>query len=317
LLVDVDVDVAHFHIFQHQISPSVFAPLKNKNIPLVLTLHDLKPICPNYKMFTNGEVCEKCKGQKFYNCLINKCTKGSVIKSLVNVVEMYFHYLMRYYQNVDKYIAVSKFYQRKMIEFGFPEEQVAYIPNYIDIDKFAYSDVDDRYAIYFGRLSEEKGLETLLDASKLCPEIPLVIVGSGPQEAELQSYVKKNAISNVSFAGFKSGADLTELLSKASFSVLPSKWYENCPMSVLESLAIGKPVIGADIGGIPELINHEVDGLIYINDDPNDLAAKMQILWQKPELCIEMGIRGREKVASDFNKQKHYESLLSVYKNLI
>ncbi|MDH5570631.1 MAG: glycosyltransferase family 4 protein [Gammaproteobacteria bacterium] len=316
LLGDIPVDIAHFHIFQHQISPSVFGPLRKRKIPLVLTLHDLKPICPNYQMYTQGDVCEKCKGGKFYNCFLNKCTKNSSVKSFINVVEMYFHYFMKYYQNVDKFIAVSNFHRNKMIEFGFPAEQIAYIPNFIDIENFPYSTVDKGYAIYFGRLSEEKGLETLLSAAQLCPDIPLVIVGSGPLEKELHDYTITNNISNVEFVGYKSGKDLTDLLSNASFSILPSRVYENCPMAVLESLAIGKPVIGADIGGIPELISEDKDGYIYKNDDVQALVEKMNLLWNSPEKRLEMGKFGREKIARDFTKEKHYEALMSVYDDL-
>jgi len=149
LLHDFSPDIAHFHIFQHQISPSVFGPLRDSKVPLVLTLHDLKPICPTYKMYTNDAVCEACKGRKFYHCFTNKCTKGSSFKSLINTVEMYLHYLLGYYQNVDKYIAVSKFYRDKMIEYGFREDQVEYLPNYIDADLFCRPYANDGYGLYF------------------------------------------------------------------------------------------------------------------------------------------------------------------------
>ncbi|MFK5895095.1 MAG: glycosyltransferase, partial [Pseudomonadota bacterium] len=182
LLSEHKIDIAHFHIFQHQISPSVFAPLKKRNIPLVLTLHDLKPICPNYQMYVNGKVCERCKGRKFYNAFLNSCTKGSRIKSLINTIEMYFHYFMGYYQNVDKYIAVSHFHRNKMLENGFRESQIDLLPNCIDPQIFNYSDNDDNYAVFVGRLSHEKGVKTLIYAAELCPEISIKIIGTGPEE---------------------------------------------------------------------------------------------------------------------------------------
>jgi len=317
LLNDLPIDIAHFHIFQHQISPSVFGPLRKKKIPIILTLHDLKPICPNYKMYTNGHVCEECKGRKFYNCFLNKCTKDSSLKSFINMIEMYFHYLMRYYQDVDKYIAVSNFHRNKMIEFGFPAEQIVCIPNFIDIDNFPYSDVDKEYVIFFGRLSEEKGVTTLLEAAQLCPDIPVIIVGSGPLEKELIEYAVSNNINNVKFVGYKSGADLIQLLSDSSFSVLPSRVYENCPMSILESLAIGKPVVGANIGGIPELIDEGKDGYVYKSDDAHDLADKMKNLWESPEKRLEMGRYGREKISEKYTKEKHYLALSELYKDLL
>ena len=166
LLQEVVPDLGHFHIFQHQISPSVFRPLRKKGIPIILTLHDLKPMCPNYKMLTHDGICERCKGRNFYNCFFHRCSKGSAINSLVNTIEMYLHYAMKYYQNVDKYIAVSDFLRVKMIEYGFPPEQVIHIPNFVDPCSFAFSDIDNGYCLYFGRLSEEKGLTTLLKASE-------------------------------------------------------------------------------------------------------------------------------------------------------
>ncbi|HIA07543.1 MAG TPA: glycosyltransferase family 1 protein [Chromatiaceae bacterium] len=309
-------DVAHFHIFQHQISPSVFAPLRKAGIPIVLTLHDLKPICPNYKMFTHGEVCERCKGRKFYNCVKHKCTKGSTGKSLVNMVEMYFHYFAGYYQNVDRYVAVSRFYQRKMIEFGFSEDQVVYIPNYIDCEDFAPSGSDDDYALYFGRLSEEKGLETLLEAAKLQPDIRILIAGTGPAEDALKQLAASLNLDNVEFVGFQTGEAMRNLLDRASFTVLPSKWYENCPMSVLESLAMEKPVVGANIGGIPDLIADGVDGFLYDNRSPADLAEKMDRLWQDKALRRTFGQTGRSKVAAEFNPQKHYDQLIALYQDI-
>jgi len=317
ILQEFKPDIAHFHIFQHQISPSVFGPLRKVNIPLVLTLHDLKPICPNYKMYTNDHICEECKNKKFYKCFSNKCNKGSTAKSLVSTMEMYLHYALGYYQKVDRYIAVSKFYQQKMIEFGFPEEQISYIPNYIDVAAYKLSKNDGGYALSFGRLSEEKGVEILVEAARLCPNIPIIIAGSGPAESKLKQLAVDKNLKNISFVGFKTGEELQNLISNASFTIITSKWYENCPMSILESLAVGKPVIGANIGGIPELINNEVDGLIFEVGSPVDLATKMNFLWLANKNRIEMGIEGRKKIERNFNPKQHYEQLISLYTELI
>ena len=310
-------DVAHFHIFQHQISPSVFGPLKKKKIPLVLTLHDLKPICPTYKMYTNDAVCEACKGRKFYNCFIHKCTKGSRFKSLINTLEMYLHYMLGYYQKVDRYIAVSQFYRNKMLEYGFHKEQVAYIPNSIDVDKFK-STYDDRgYGLYFGRLSHEKGLDHLLDAAEIAADVTLYIAGTGPSEEKLKAIVDEKGLENVKFSGFVSGDNLLKLISRASFTVIPSIWYENCPMSVLESLALETPVIGADIGGIPELVDNNVDGFTYEAGNSVQLAKTMRVMMADADIRKEMGIAGRRKIVSQFDKESHYEKLIALYEELV
>jgi len=310
-------DIAHFHIFQHQISPSVFGPLREKKIPLVLTLHDLKPICPIYSMYTNGAVCEACKGRKFYNCFIKKCTKGSRFKSLINTVEMYFHYMMGYYQNVDRYIAVSQFHRNKMLENGFKNEQVVYIPNYIDVDKFHLPYEDKGYGLSFGRLSHEKGLDHLLEAIAITDKVPFYIAGTGPLEDELKLLVDQRNLKNIKFLGFVSGDELLNLISRASFTVISSIVYENCPMSVLESLALETPVIGADIGGIPELINNNVDGYIYKPGNSQELAQKVSKIMEDTEKRKKMGEAGRKKIVERFDKEQHYNKLHALYKELV
>lgn len=317
LLKVFNPDVAHFHIFQHQISPSVFGPLKKKCVPLVLTLHDLKPICPTYKMYSNDKVCEACKSRKFYNCFMKKCTKGSRLMSLINTTEMYLHYSLGYYQGVDRYIAVSQFYRDKMIEFGFSPKQVVCIPNYIDASRFERPYDDQGYALFFGRLSYEKGLDHLLDAIALTPDIRLIIAGTGPSEEQLKKAVKNRGLNNVTFLGFVSGNKLLDLISKASFAVIPSIWYENCPMSILESFALQTPVIGAEIGGIPELVNHETDGYTYQAGNSQALADVMQTMMTETERRQQMGEAGRKKIIKDFNEITHYQRLINLYQEII
>ncbi len=310
-------DLSHFHIFQHQISPSVFGPLRDKKVPIILTLHDLKPICPNYKYYVNGEVCELCSGGKFYNCFKNKCTKGSTLGSLINTIEMYFHGFMGYYKNVDKYIAVSHFYKQKMIEAGFPENKINYLPNYIDASEFNHQDEDKGYMLYFGRLSEEKGIATYLDSAIINSDIPYYIVGTGPLEEELKEQAKKAQIDNVHFLGFKSGEELKTLLSQSTCVVVPSEWYENCPMTVLEAFASGRPVIGAQIGGIPELIEKSVDGFLFQPGNTEQLTDKIRWIWDNRDKAQQMGLQGRKKIEEKFNAKSHYEGLMAIYNSVI
>lgn len=317
LLSEESFDIAHFHIFQHQISPSVFSPLRKKGIPIILTLHDLKPICPSYKNYVHGHVCEACIKRKFYNCLINKCTKGSILGSLVNTAEMYFHYAMGYYQNVDRYIAVSKFYKNKMIESGFPSRQIAYLPNYINTEEFYQGATNANYILYFGRLSDEKGICTYLDAANINKDIPHVIVGTGPLEQALRKQTVIYGLANVKFLGYKSGDELKKLLAESTCVVVPSEWYENCPMTILEAFASSRPVIGSNIGGIPELIDHETDGFIFEPGNADALSRNIRWVWNNKSKAREMGMEGYEKVRGRFNPKKHYEGLIDIYKKLI
>lgn len=317
LLSDYSPDLAHFHIFQHQISPSVFGPLKRKGVPIILTLHDLKPICPNYKMYVGGHVCEDCKGGKFYNCFWNRCTKGSAIGSLINSIEMYFHYAMGYYSGVDRYIAVSRFYRDKMIEFGFDAEKISYLPNYIDTSQYDSMLTDKRYILYFGRLSEEKGVTVMIDAARFLTDVAFYIVGTGPLEAQLKLRAETEGLSNIHFLGFKMGDELKQLISEATAVVVPSEWYENCPMTILEAFAAGRPVIGSDIGGIPELIEDGVDGFTFAPGDAVALAEKIAWVWENRATARDMGVTGRKKVEERFNAKVHYDGLISIYNSVL
>lgn len=317
LLSDYSPDVAHFHIFQHQISPSVFGLLKKNKTPIILTLHDLKPICPSYKYYVNGNVCEACVGGKFINCFKNKCTKGSSLGSLINTIEMYFHSFIGYYKDVDRYIAVSNFYKQKMIEAGYPPEQISYLPNYIDANEFNPKCEEKGYILYFGRLSEEKGITTFLASAKKNPEIPHYVVGSGPLEEELKEFSVAENVANVRFLGFRQGGELKALLSESTCVVVPSEWYENCPMTILEAYAAGRPVIGANIGGIPELIDVGVDGLIFQPGNARELSEKISWIWTNRKEAREMGLRGRKKIERDFNAETHYINLMSIYKSVL
>lgn len=317
LLSRVRPDVAHFHIFQHQISPSVFGPLRNQKVPIILTLHDLKPLCPNYKMLNGGRICENCKGRRFYHCLLGRCSKGSLAKSLVSTVEMYFHYAMKYYQSVDLYLAPSHFFREKMIEFGFSADKVLTLPNFLTADKLSQPYEGGSYLLYCGRLSEEKGIETLLKAATLTRSVPLVIVGGGPLEASLREKVVKFGLDNVELTGFKQGAELRRLVNGALATVVPSEWYENCPMSVLEALAAGKPVIGSRIGGIPELIDNGVNGFTFEAGNAEELAERIELLWKQPEQVHVLGRNGRRKILSNYTSAQYYEKLISIYKRLL
>lgn len=312
LLENYSPDIAHFHIFQHQISPSVFASLRKKAIPIVLTLHDLKPLCPIYTMYRDDAVCEDCKGKKYINCLKNKCTKGSFVGSLTNTIEMYFHNFMKYYQQVDYFIAVSNFYRNKMIEYGFPSEKIVYIPNSIKVNDYLPGE-DKRYILYFGRLSVEKGIDDILKVAARKKYLKFKIVGDGPLRKMLIERIRAENLTNVELVGHKSGLVLKRIISESTCVVVPSKWYENCPMTVLEAYASGKPVVGSNMGGIPELINNAVDGFVYSAGDVNVLAECLEKLWEDTELAVKMGLAGRSKVEMNYNEEKHCKSLVSLY----
>ncbi len=307
-------DVAHLHIFQHQLSPSILYALKEQGVPIVYTAHDLKCLCANYRMLVNNRVCEDCRGHRYYHCFKNVCVKGSRLKSLVNVIEMTLHRLLKSYDLVDIIITPSKFYQKKFLEFGFPREKVVYLPNFLDAGPDAPDQDLANYFIYLGRLSDEKGMLTLLKAMEQVEGIELYIIGTGAMAEEIEGQIaEKNLGGKVKLLGFKSGPELDSLIRKAMFSVMPSEWYENAPYSLLEMMAYGKPVIGAAIGGIPEMIDEGRSGLLFKPGDHRELAEKICVLKDDPDLVLQYGRQARAKLIKDFNSRDHFSKLMQIY----
>ncbi|WP_270577712.1 glycosyltransferase family 4 protein [Caldibacillus thermoamylovorans] len=321
LLDNYKIDIAHLHLFQHQLSPSILAPIKKRGIPVVYTVHDLKVMCPNYKMMTHGSICEQCKGGKFYNVVLNKCTKDSYLGSLVNMTEAYVHSFLKTYSNsIDFFITPSYFYKEKMIEWGFPEEKIEHIPNFVNPNDFTPCYDFDNYFLYFGRLSEEKGLFTLLRAVNITnSNIKVKIVGTGPLKEEIHNFINENRLnSKVEVLGFKSGSELVSLIKGAKAVLMPSEWYENGPLALIESFALGKIVIGSNIGGIPEHIDEGKNGFLFEPKNEFQFANILDIVnsMNKKEL-VNMGKNARRKVERIYNNDYHVEKILNVYNSLI
>ncbi len=317
LLENWKPDIVHLNNFAHQISPSVLDVLKKYKIPTVITMHDYKLVCPTYSMLLDGKPCERCKNGKYYYCFINKCAKNSKVKSFVNTLEMYLHHkVLKIYNKIDIFISPSKFLMNKVREMGFIKK-IVYLPNFVDLEKYKPSyDFKNRTIIYFGRLSKEKGIDTFISAVKNL-NVVLKIVGSGLYEDKLKNRVKVENISNVYFLGYKEERELIDIVRKSSFVVIPSECYENNPMSVLESFVIGKPVVGARIGGIPELVIDGKTGVTFESGNAQDLREKINYLLANPKIVVEMGRNAREFVEKNFSSEKHYKKLMRIYRTAI
>ena len=310
-------DIVHLNNFAHQISPSILHVFKKYNIPSVMTMRDYKLVCPAYTMLSNGKVCEKCKDGKYYNCLFNKCTHNSLAKSLVNTIEMYFHHkILKIYDLIDVFISPSAFLKDKVKEMGFDRE-IEYLPNFVDFADFQPKyESGQKSIVYFGRLSSEKGLSTLLDAVKEL-DIQLMIIGDGPIKHQLQAKAADDNINNVSFLGYKSGDELQGIIKNAIATITPSEWYENNPRTVIESFALGKPVLGARIGGIPELVKDGKTGYTFESGSVNDLRSKINLLIEDPNEAIKMGQAARKHVETEFCSERHYIGLTNIYERAI
>ena len=313
LIKETKPDIAHLHIFQHQLSPSILDVLKKYDIPTVYTAHDLKMLCLNYVMMTHGELCEKCKGGHYINCLKQKCVKNSTLKSTINVVEGYLHKWRKSYDAIDVIMTPSCFYRNKFVDFGVAENRVFHLPNFLDRECPTVDVAEDKeqYFLYFGRLSHEKGILTLIKAIESTKNL-LYIVGTGPCKEEIEEYLKAHHMTNVKLLGFKSGQDLINVVGNAKAVILPSEWYENGPYSAIESLQLGRPIIGSRIGGIPELVDG--NGKVFSHGNVEELR---EILEQFPKTdtveYVQFCKRSKEIFEENYMSEGHYEKLVTMY----
>ncbi|GAB6268097.1 MAG: glycosyltransferase family 4 protein [Smithella sp.] len=306
-------DVAHLHNIYHQLTPAIIPVLKKAGVKVVLTLHDYKLLCPSYSMVSSGEICNRCKGRNFYQASLNKCQEGSWFKSFLLSAEAYWHKWVRSYDFVDLFLAPSEFMAEIMTKYRIEPAKMVVLHNGIDSSKYVSSDVDKEFILYFGRVSEEKGVETLIRAYKRSgTKMPLKIVGTGPDKERLQRQYP-----DVEFLGYKSGGELNNFISSASFCVVPSQWYENCSMTVLEAMAFGKPVIGSRIGGIPEQIDDGKSGLLFQMGNVDELENKMKILINDTSLRSSMGKAARAILEDKYSLSMHCDQLMRIYDDLL
>ena len=315
-LIDaVKPDIAHVHGVYHHLSPSVLFSLKKKKLPVIFTLHEYKILCPDYLFLDReGRVCERCAGKHFWHATTKRCFRNSLTASGLVTVESYIHRLLRtYHRKVDLYLSPSRFLRGKMIQYGFPQYKVDWLPYTIQLEQYKPCYHHDGYFVYVGRLSHEKGVVELIHAMQRVPQAHLKVVGTGRLGEALQAFVREKGMTNVEFIGYKSGEALREIVRRAMFVVAPSVVYDNSPLAIYEALAHGKPVIGAAIGGIPELIDEEQDGFLFKAGDEDSLVKALGQMLECAPQWPEMGKSGREKAERLFSPEAHLQRIEQIY----
>lgn len=305
-------DIVHLNNYNYQLTPSILYEIEKNGIPVVQTVHDPNLICPFHRLYNyqRQEICEKCKGKKFINCLKTKCINGSFSRSLIGTIEAYLYSYLDVYKKLSYFICPSHFMANKLVEFGIDKNRVRVLHNFIgelpENTEFSKKD----YILYFGRLSQEKGISTFLRAINELKDIKFVFAGGGPLETELNKYP------NIKYVGFKQGKELTKVIQKSLFTVYPSEWYEVFGLSIIESQALGIPVIGAKIGGIPELIEDGVDGLLFQPGNDLDLLEKIKYLYNNRDILNQFSFKCREKVRR-FSIDLYYDKIMNIYNEAI
>jgi glycosyltransferase involved in cell wall biosynthesis len=311
-------DVAHLHNIAHQLSPSIIYGLRAEGVPIVQTLHDHKLICPNYQMFVHGQPCERCAKWRYYNACVHRCMHGAIAWSAVVAFEAYARKLLgTYSRHVGMFIAPSRSLMERMIAHGVEPEKIVHLPYAIALDRYEPRFESDGYAVYVGRLSVGKGLETLLEALALSPGVVFKVIGNGPRADDLRTTAEHRGLRNVEFVGYRTGTELRTLLRGAQFVVMPSECFENSPLAVYEACAYGKAVIGSKMGGIPELIEDGETGLLCAPGDVSELASALAALWDDPERSIRMGKEARRRAEREYGPDHHYERIMSIYERVM
>ncbi len=306
LLDDFKPDVVHLHNIHTQLSPIIAKEAYDKKIPVFWTLHDYKLICPSYSLLRNGEPCEKCLADKT-NVIKYRCIKNSLTGSLIGYLESMRWSRKKLETYTTCFIAPSQFLRGKMIEAGFSPEKIKQLYNFTGQDKFRPNIHKKGYYVYLGRISREKGLEILLRAASGLPGFNLKIIGDGPLREELE---QKYNYQHIEFLGYQPWETIKTILGEARFMVLPSEGYENNPLSIIESFALGTPVLGSAIGGIPELVSPNENGMLFQPLDQSGLAVKVSEMmksrdWDYAQIS--------KKAKGKFDMNKYYQSLLELY----
>ncbi len=313
LLALIRPQIAHAHNIYHHLSPSVLVELHRRDVPVVLTLHDLKLVCPAYKMHTQGTICERCRGGALRNVVRNRCIKNSTAMSALVWLESTVHKALDIYmRNVTRFVVPSRFFLDKFADWGVDTSRFAHIPNSIDVDALEASEEPGDAFVYLGRLVPEKGVATLVKGAARA-KVRLRIIGTGPEEAALRQ-LAQNLGGDVEFTGYLSGSKLRAAISSARAVVIPSEWYENAPLSVMEASALGRPIIGADIGGIPELIRQEETGFVFPSGSVEALAEVLERVQRlPPEDLRGIGAAGREWMRAEFSPSAYRDRMLALY----
>lgn len=312
LLDDFQPDVVHLNNIHSQLSPIIAELAHQRGIKVVWTLHDYKLLCPRYDCRRNGKVmCRECFTDK-KAVLRHKCMKNSWLPSLLSYYEACMWNRERLEAYTDTFICPSRFMKDKMTEGGFDERKLATLCNFIDTEKCGKKISErEEYYCYVGRLSEEKGVSTLIAAACALP-YRLVVIGDGPLKETLQAESRK-LHAPIEFIGFKQWKEIKDIVGKARFCVIPSESYENNPLSVIEALCLGTPVLGARIGGIPELIEESMTGMTFTSGDADDLKEKLQKMAHAEFDYISIAINAQRL----YEAERYYEEIMKIYQNKI
>jgi glycosyltransferase involved in cell wall biosynthesis len=313
------IDVVYLLNICNYISPSVIQGAKDAGASVVMRLSDPNFICASYIHFREGQVCFKCQQDGVINALRHRCVRGSLSLTLARALTIKFHQLIGIYKKVDGFVAPSRFLVKSLIDAGLPKERIFYVPSFVDLNLYEPQFKIGKYVLYFGRLSEEKGVEVLLNAWSTfgVKGPPLLIVGNGEDKNKLLQIRNQLGLKNVEFKNFVNQKELIDIIKKCAFVVIPSLCHDNSPMVAYETMACGKPLIASKLGGLADQVENNVSGFLVSPGEPEELARAVQKLWTNPELIRRFGMSARERMEVLFSPDNHLRSLEKIFNRCV
>ncbi|HET7389134.1 MAG TPA: glycosyltransferase [Nocardioidaceae bacterium] len=313
VLADFRPDVVHLHNVYHQLSPSVLRAVAEARIPAVMTLHDYKLACPSYLMLADGRVCDACLDGHFRHAVTRRCKDGSLAASALLAAESAFQRRSRAYDPVHTFVCPSRFLAGVMQRAGVYVDRLAVLGNFVDASATTPKRAPGGGAVYVGRLSPEKGVDTLVAAAGRLPWLRVDIVGEGPHALALRALGDELAPGRVRFHGRLPRNRVLDVIRANAVVVVPSRCNENQPMAVLEAFACGVPVVASQLGGLPELVSDGC-GALVAPDDADDLADRLEALLGDPHRAHAMGAAARSLVLRRHSPQAHLDALAGIYR---
>jgi glycosyltransferase involved in cell wall biosynthesis len=308
-------DIVHIHNLFPLISPSVLIECRRAHLPVVMHVHNYRLVCPNglHMPKTDLRICEKCCGGREYWCVLKNC-EGDFPKSLGYALRSYVARKAHLYRaNVSIYACLTPFQKQRLVSQGYPENRMVVLPNMVRVEDKPDTRSPGDYVGFVGRVSPEKGIGIFLKAAKKCPHIEFRVAGSFDRMPKILT----QAPDNCRFLGHLRSGELSQFYRFSRIVVAPSLWYETFCLIAMEAQAYGKPVICSRLGALPEVVDCGVTGLLFQTGDADELAEKIQYLWDRPDLCRRMGDAGREKFRRSYSPQQYYERLMVVYEKAI
>lgn len=318
ILDNFKADIVHINNIYYYLSPYILRQIRKRGIPVVQTVHDYQLVSPNVNLYARDRINEETKRHKYYKVLLNKSIKNSLVGSLFACLYSYREYLFKIHtSNVNTFITPSLFMKKKLIGYGLNKSKILHMPNFIlDLKQNNINKLNKKYVLYFGRISNHKGIIDILRVSKILPKVNFVIAGSA-SDINILKTITSIKQKNIEILIQPKSKTLIRLINNCCFSICPSKWYENQPYVILESYLAGKPVVASDIGGISEIVLDGKTGCLFSPGNLREMAKKINKLWRNPDLTDKMGKYAQSYVRKKYNAENYYDNIIKIYTKLV